>query len=61
MRDEHGKMCIENECGELQRLTMTQLKEYLKPAEGKLNVDCVFILIDNSDNIALLFKNLKVP
>ena len=40
---------------------MTQLEEFLKPEEGKLNVDCVFILIDNSDMIADLFKILKVP
>ena len=41
--DGENKLCIESENGQLIKLTPKELYDTLKPREGDLNVDVVFI------------------
>ena len=40
---------------------MKELEELLKPVEGKLNIDVVFINVHHGNSIAEVFRNLGVP
>ena len=42
-------------------MSLSKLYDILKPKEGKLNIDCVFINIENGEDIGKVFKRLHVP
>mmetsp|Transcript_23535 Transcript_23535/g.36227 ORF Transcript_23535/g.36227 Transcript_23535/m.36227 type:complete len:89 (+) Transcript_23535:85-351(+) len=52
---------IEGEDGELQKLSADDLYDHMKPQEGGLNIDVVFINMHNSERIGQVFRDLGVP
>jgi len=59
--DKDNSLCIEGEDGLLERLSPDQLFNLLKPKEGQINIDAVFLNIEQSDKLASVFINLAVP
>ena len=55
-----GNLLLENPNGLIKKMTPDELYQKLKPQEGKLNVDVVFINMKNGSKIAEVFKRLKV-
>ena len=58
--DKNGALCIESSNGELIRLSTSDLYDFLKPKEGYLSVDVVFINVRNGHGIAKVFQRLGV-
>jgi len=51
-------LLLENPNGQIRKMTPDELYQKLKPQEGKLNIDVVFVNMKNGTKIAEVFKKL---
>jgi hypothetical protein len=56
--DAENNLLLENPNGLIRKMTPEELYQKLKPQEGKLNVDVVFVNMKNGTKIAEVFKRL---
>jgi len=53
--DQYGFLCLENERGEVERITGEELLKILRPKHNTLKVDAVFINIEYGSGLVNVF------
>ena len=61
MFDPDGKLCVEENIGELKRLNEEEIYSLVKPTIGEIKIDVVFINTAKGESIANAFHRVGIP